>query len=172
MSTATTGNTRRLELSAPVKLTDAHDLSEFRSGVASIDDFLVKRAWKSQLTKMSVTYVTCFKDTNVVAGYYTLSNGSTLREDVVPAKNQRNSPGVHPVTILGRLGISQIAQGQGFAKNLVKDAIKRSMAASDIVGSSAVVVHPLTSELVEFYRKFGFVECYTLTPVSMMLSLI
>ncbi|MGI3744887.1 MAG: GNAT family N-acetyltransferase [Janthinobacterium lividum] len=159
-------------LSAPEKLTEQHDLTEFESGDTPTTEWLKKRALIAQLQKLAIVYVVCFRGTNKVAGFYTLSNGSVARADIFPKKLQRNSPDIHPVTILGRMGITLAAQGQGYAVDLLQDALSRAIIASETVASSAVVVHPLTERLAQFYAKHaGFQRNPDLSPLTMMLSL-
>lgn len=161
-----------MELRAPEKLNDEHILDEFDSGVTSINDYLQRQARKAQAAKQAVVYVICRKDTPVVMGYYTLSSGSIARENVVPKSRQRNSPSVHPVTLLGRMGITLEAQGQGFAIDLLQDAIERAISASNTIGSTAIIVHPLNERLSDFYTKYaGFIPCPELSPVTLMLPL-
>jgi hypothetical protein len=170
--TETDVQTKPVELSKPEKLNKFHDYTEFDCGESSINDYLHKTARKAQENKLAVVYVTCFAGTNRVAGYFTLSNGSIVREHVVPKGLQRNSPNAHPVTILGRMGVTGAAQGYGFAVDLLQDAIRRCIIASEAVATSAVVVHPLTDELADFYAKHaGFQRCPDLSPLTMMLSL-
>lgn len=173
MSSRTTGTTNPVALSAPVKLNESHDLSNFDCGESSINDFLHKKARRAQEKKHAIVYVSCFAGTNTAAAYYTLSGGSIARENVTPASRQRNSPTAHPVTILGRMGVTIEAQGHGYATDILQDAITRCIAASSEVASSAVIVHPLTDELADFYkRKAGFQPCPDLSPLTMMLSLV
>ena len=161
-----------LELTKPEKLNKLHDVSGFDCGESSINEFLHKNAWIAQMEKMSVTFVSCVKGTNKVASYYTLSSGSIARQSVVPKRLQRNSPSAHPATILGRMGITIAAQGYGFSEFLLQDAIGRVMAASEVVATSAILVHPLNERLAKFYAdKAGFVRCPDLSPLTMMLSL-
>ncbi|MGY2181449.1 hypothetical protein [Pseudomonas agarici] len=172
MPTETDVQTSPVELSRPEKLNKLHDFTEFDCGESSINDYLHKTARKAQDHKQAVVYVTCFAGTNRVAGFYTLSAGSVAREHVVPKSHQRNSPSAHPVTILGRMGVSIAAQGYGYAVDLLQDAIRRCMIASDSVGTSAVLVHPLDDKLAEFYAKHaGFQRCPELSPLTMLLSL-
>lgn len=160
-----------LELSAPEKLNDLHDVSTFDCGEDSINEYLHKNARKAQERKHAVVYVSCFAGTRVVAAYYTLSNGSVARENVLKSL-QRNSPALHPVTILGRMGVTKTAQGNMFSVDLLQDALARCIEASSAVGSSAVIVHPLTDKLAKFYEKYaGFTPCPQLSPLTMMLSL-
>lgn len=161
-----------MALSAPEQLTEKHDVSEFESGQPLIDEYLKKRAFVAQIQKLAIVYVVCFHGTNKVAGYYTLSNGSLPRAGIVPKKLQRNTPDIHPVTILGRMGITLAAQGQGYAVDLLHDAMMRVVIASETVASSAVVVHPLTERLEQFYAKHaGFQRSPDLSPMTMMVSL-
>ena len=161
-----------MALSAPEQLTEKHDVSEFESGQPLIDEYLKKRALVAQLQKLAIVYVVCFHGKNKVAGYYTLSNGSLPRAGIVPKKLQRNTPDIHPVTILGRMGITLAAQGQGYAVDLLHDAMMRAVIASETVASSAVVVHPLTERLEQFYAKHaGFQRSPDLSPMTMMVSL-
>ncbi len=173
MFTPTDGPKNEVALSSPERLNNTHDLSTFDCGEFSINEYLHDKARQAQDKKHAVVYVSCFSGTNKVAAYYTLSGGSVDRSHVVPKKHQRNSPNNHPVTILGRMGITLEAQGQGYATDLLQDAIARSISASQVIASSAVIVHPLTEELAGFYaRKAGFQPCPDLSPLTMMLPLL
>lgn len=172
MPAPTSRKAQTVELRAPERLNSEHILDQFDSGEPSINDYLQRQAHKAQAAKQAVVYVVCRKDTSVVVGFYTLSSGSIARENVVPKSHQRNSPSVHPVTLLGRMGITQAAQGQGFAIDLLQDAIERAISASNTIGSSAVIVHPLNERLSSFYIKYaGFVACPELSPITLMLPL-
>lgn len=172
MLNSTAQPAQALELTAPVKLNDQHILDQFDSGNASIDNYLQKMARKAQAAKHSAVYVSCFKGTLIVAGYYTLSNGSTERNNVVPKSRQRNSPSDYPVTLLGRMGVTRTAQGNGFGADLLQDAVERAITASGTVGSSAIVVHPLNERLASFYSKHaGFIPCPQISPITLMLSM-
>lgn len=172
MPTETHVQTRSVELSKPVKLSEIHDFTGFDCGERSINEYLHKQATKAQQEKLAVVYVTCFKGTCQVAGFYTLSSGSIARQSVLPRRLQRNTPTSHPATILGRMGVTLVAQGYGFAEGLLQDAIFRVMASMEVVASSAILVHSLDEALADFYaRKAGFVRCPDLSPLTMMLSL-
>lgn len=172
MSSPTSRTSKTVELSAPERLNDRHLFEGFDSGDPSINDYLLKQARKAQAAKHAVVYVCRRKGTQTVAAYYTLSSGSVARANVVPKNHQRNSPSVHPVTLLGRMGITLEAQGQGFAIDLLQDAIERVISASQSIGSSALIVHPLNERLSNFYIKYaGFIPCPGITPITLMLPL-
>ncbi|PZW86282.1 acetyltransferase (GNAT) family protein [Pseudomonas sp. 2848] len=172
MREETAGKTKALELTAPRKLEAFHLLDQFESGEASIDAYLRNQALKAQLAKHAVVYVTCFKGTSLVAGYYTLSNGSVARAHGATAGLRRNAPSDLPIVLLGRMGVTRQAAGQGVATDLLQDAIERALFASESVGCLAMVVHPLNERLEQFYAtKAGFKSCPDLSPKTMMLAL-
>ncbi|WP_204354276.1 hypothetical protein [Pseudomonas putida] len=172
MSSPTSRTPKTMELSAPEKLNDQHIFDGFDSGEPSINQYLLRQARKAQTAKQAVVYVCCRKGTQIVAAYYTLSSGSVARASVVPKSHQRNSPNVHPVTLLGRMGVTLEAQGQGYAIDLLQDAIERVISASESIGSSALIVHPLNERLSNFYSKYaGFIPCPGITPITLMLPL-
>jgi GNAT superfamily N-acetyltransferase len=169
MPEATARKAKSLGLSAPEKLNETHDFSAFECGEVSIDAY-VKRAHKAQSAKDAIVYVTCRKGSSQVLGFYTLTNGSVMR-DIAPKKLQRNAPNQCPVTILGRLGVDRTIQGHGVASALLQDAIERSIAVSEAVGSRAILVHALDQRLADFYKKHaGFSES-SVSPLTLMLSL-
>lgn len=169
MSAPTAGKAASLELTAPQKLNDAHDLGTFDCGEVSINEYLVKKAMKAQSARTATVFVTCIKGSQTVVGYYTLSSATIMRSHVVPRKAQRNSPDQHPITILGRMGVCKTVQGIGLSLDLLRDAVIRALTASNEVASTALVVHPLNDRLVTFYEKAGFIRCPQLSPITMML---
>lgn len=170
MSNSTTEQTQTLGLSAPEKLQEHHDFSQFDCNEESINAF-AKRAHKQAKLKNSVVYVICEKGTHLVKGYYTLSNGSVIRSDT-PKNMQRSSPNEIPVIILGRLGVDKSYQGKGVGLDLLKDAIERSIQASKITAARAILVHALNQNLANFYKKYaGFIEGSTISPFTLFLAL-
>ncbi len=58
--------------------------------------------------------------------------------------------------ILGRLAVDKTEQGQGLGQGLLKDALLRTLQASEIAGLRAVLVHAKHEKTKQFYLKFGF----------------
>lgn len=169
MANEITSKTETLGLSAPEKMNHEHDFSQFDCGEESINEF-VKTIRKQVEYRNSVVYVICDIGTKIVRGFYTLSNGSVNRDE--PPKNMtRYSTKDIPVTLLGRLGVDKTIQGHGVGADLLRDAVERAIAASQVVASRALLVHALDERVAAFYKgQAGFKES-PISPVTLFLSL-
>jgi predicted N-acetyltransferase YhbS len=94
-------------------------------------------------------------DGSTVAGYYSLTMGSVLREQA-PKPLTRNMPPQIPVVILGRLAVDQRYHGRKIGPALLRNALQRSLAASTEVAARAILVHAIDLEVVSFYTQYGF----------------
>jgi GNAT superfamily N-acetyltransferase len=129
------------------------DASTFDSGEPGLDDYLRNRALHNHEQGASRCFVTCRADR--IVGYYALASASIEHRDVA-GKIRRNMPDPVPVILLSRLAVDRKEQGSGLGKNLLRDAIARSVAAAEIVGVRALLVHALHDEARAFYRHFDF----------------
>lgn len=141
------------QYSLPRPITEDDDTSGFDSGERSLDDYLRKRAWANHVQGASRCFVTC-RDSRVV-GYYALASASIQQQDVA-GKVRRNMPDPVPVILLSRLAVDRDEQGSGLGKNLLRDAILRSVEASEIIGVRALLVHALNDTARAFYAHFNF----------------
>ncbi|MCK9250909.1 MAG: GNAT family N-acetyltransferase [Solirubrobacteraceae bacterium] len=92
-----------------------------------------------------------------IAGYYTLVVGHVEHDAATPHVAAGLSARFPvPVCIIARLAIDNTAQGRGLGAGLVLDALQRVLAASELVGIRAVVVHALHDRAAHFYTQFGF----------------
>lgn len=139
--------------SQPRPIHDDDDASTFDSGEPSLDDYLRNRALRNHEQGASRCFVTCRADR--VVGYYALASASIEHREVA-GKIRRNMPDPVPVILLSRLAVDRTEQGSGLGKNLLRDAIARSVAAAEIVGVRALLVHALHDEARAFYRHFDF----------------
>ena len=142
-------------LDAPVLLTEAHDYSGFDSGEPVLDEWLRRRAWSNQQTAASRTYVVCPVGSHRIVGYFALSMGQILAQDVAGAM-RRNMPNAIPAGTLGRLAIERAWQGQGLGRALLADVVRRSLRASSEVSARLVIVHAISPASEAFYRCHGF----------------
>jgi GNAT superfamily N-acetyltransferase len=69
-----------------------------------------------------------------------------------------------------RLAIALDCQGRGLGKALLKDAILKTIAASEIAGIRALVVHAIDDAAASFYRRYGFVPS-PLNPRALLLPI-
>jgi GNAT superfamily N-acetyltransferase len=153
-------------LSAPEKLSTAHDLSQFQCGEPELDDWLKRRALHNEESGASRSYVVCIG--RQVVGYYALSAGAAAHRDA-PGRVKRNMPNPVPVMVIGRLAIDLKFQGRGIGTALLKDAVLRTVQAAEIAGIRAILVHAISESAKRFYQKLGFMESPT-NPMTMMIT--
>ena len=102
-----------MTITPPEPLSDRHQIGEFASGVASLDDWLKRRASKNQAADASRTFVAC--DAVKVVGYYALASGG-VETAAAPGRFRRNMPEPIPVVVLGRLAVSHSHKGNGLGR--------------------------------------------------------
>ncbi|MBX3328243.1 MAG: GNAT family N-acetyltransferase [Nitrospira sp.] len=153
-------------IDAPHKLSSAHDLSQFTCGEPTLDDWLRRRAVLNEASGSSRTYAVAI-DRRVV-GYYALANGAVTHAEA-PGRIKRNMPDPVPVIVLGRLAVDQSFQGQGIGTGLLRDAVLRTVQASEIAGIRAILVHALSEIAKGFYEQHGFVAS-PVDPLSLMIT--
>lgn len=142
-------------------LNAGHDRSAFSCGEGSLDEFLKKYATQNAKTGIAKTFVATRPPdppgTHVI-GYYSISSGH-VEFDVIPDDLNRRLPRYPiPIVHLGRLAVDESMQGQGLGEYLLIDAMRRIVAASDVVGIHAIEVKALHDRAKSFYLKYGFCE--------------
>ena len=152
-------------LSAPARLAPEHDLSRFDCGSPPLNDWLKRQARTSE-GRTARTYVVC--DASAVVGYHCIAAGSVERR-AAPRKLKQNAPDPIPVAILGRLAVDLHWRGQGLGTDLLHDAFRRIVAASETIGFGAVLVHAIDDEARAFY--LGRAEFLEYPPDSRILFL-
>jgi GNAT superfamily N-acetyltransferase len=129
----------------PEPLTVEHVLSGFDCGVASLDDWLRRRALQNQASGASRTQV---------VAYYALA-ASAVTPDAAPGRFRRNMPDPIPVVVLARLAITRDHQGRGLGRALFQDAANRVIHAADAIGIRGLLVHAISEEARAFYVRLG-----------------
>lgn len=157
-----------MKYTPPEPIKPTHDVETFDCGQPSLNDWLRKRALENEATGASRTYVVCCE--NKVVGYYSLAKGSVIHAEA-PGKIRRNMPDPIPVMVLARLAVDINHKGKGIGKGLVKDAMMRTLQASEIAGIRAILVHALDEEAKRFYvDKCGFIPS-PIHPLTLMVRL-
>jgi ribosomal protein S18 acetylase RimI-like enzyme len=146
-----------LPYAAPVPITAEHRLDRFESGKPPLDDWLRAHALDNE-DKASRSYVvtaTAGEDAGHVVAYYTLAYGSVVRTEA-PKKIRQGLPNPVPVMVLGRLAVDRRHAGRGIGPALLREAMQRTVQASEIAGLRALIVHAIDDDAVGFYAKYGF----------------
>ena len=137
----------------PEPLGQRHDISQFDSGVPGLDAWLRSKARLNQAKGGARSYVVC--DGDRVIGFYSLA-ASAVERRRLSSRVGRNMPEPVPVILLGQLAVDTRCQGKGLGVGLLADAARRSLAAADVIGARAIVVHALDVRAKSFYERFGF----------------
>lgn len=138
------------------RLGDHHHLDDFICGVKALDDWLKNHALENQRRDLSRTFVLVDEFSHEVVGYYSLTMGQVVRSEL-PRAYSRGLPDL-PIgmVLLGRLAISEAAQGQGHGRDLLVDAILQAVRAGAHAAARFIAVDPIDEGARTFYRRFGF----------------
>ncbi|KMV18288.1 GCN5 family acetyltransferase [Mycolicibacterium conceptionense] len=139
--------------SAPRPISEHDVVADFDSGEPTLDQYLRGRALANHVEGASRCFVTR-RDGRVV-GFYALASAAVERAST-PGRVRRNMPDPVPVILLSRLAIDRKEQGQGLGAALLRDAIARAVAAAEIIGVRALLVHALHEQARAFYAHFDF----------------
>lgn len=156
-----------MSLAAPEPLAAHHRLEEFDCGVASLDDWLKRRALSNQVSGASRTFVLC--DDGRVVGYYALAS-SAISAQAAPGRFRRNMPDPIPVVVLRRLALARSHQKAGLGRALFQDAARRVLNAADAIGIRGMIVHALSEEAKAFNLRLGL-EPSPFEPMTLMVTL-
>ncbi len=154
-------------LTAPAPLAEHHQIDQFDCGVASLNDWLRRRARANQAAGASRTYVVC--DGAEVIAYYALASGS-VDAAAATGRFRRNMPEPIPVAILGRLAVARAFEGRGLGRALMRDAAGRLATAADVIGIRGLVVHAISEDARAFYLAIGL-DPSPIDPMMLMMSL-
>lgn len=72
------------------------------------------------------------------------------------AKLRRGMPEQVPLLLIGRLAIDSDSQGMGLGTDLLADALRRCVAASDIAAARGIIAHAIDADAVRYYERHGF----------------
>lgn len=132
-----------------------HDLSAFRSGEPSLDDWLREQAAGAQDRRVARTFVWVEGAGNLMVGYYSLTGHRIVRDDL-PRSVGHGSPAEIPAVLLARLALDVRHQGGGRGGALLADALQRIVIATQTVAARFVVVDALHEKAAGFYEHHGF----------------
>jgi len=137
------------------RIEEDHVLDRFDSGKPPLDRWLRGSALEQTRRRLSSTFVWCDTDRQVV-GFFTLS-AHALARDRLPSRVGRGGPAMVPAILLARLALDRSLHGSGLGAELLVDALRRSLAATEAgPGARLVVVDALDAEAQKFYEHVGF----------------
>ena len=155
-------------LGPPEPLASRHDISQFSSGVPTLDAWLRGKARLNEARGGARTYVAC--DGDRVAGFYSLAASSVERRRV-PSRVGRNMPDPIPVILLGQLAVDEAYRDRRLGSDLLVDAARRSLSAAGAVGARAVIVQAVDERARAFYERFGFRPFSEREPLMLVLRM-
>ena len=135
-----------------------HVRRAFSCGQPDLDRYLKQQARQDAQRRVAATFVALERGQAVVVGYYSLSATGVSLRDLPPQVAARlpRYP-LLPATLLGRLAVDRNHQGRKLGEFLLVDALQRSLAQSDEVGSMAVIVEAIDDRARSFYEHFQFI---------------
>jgi predicted N-acetyltransferase YhbS len=142
------------EVFGPEPLGPEHDADGFDCGVASLNDYLTRRALADRRADKSQTLV-IVRDERV-CGYFALAAASIEPADATARAARGQGAQPIPAILLARLAVDVRCQGHGIGGALLVEALARSAAAADLIGARVVLVNAASPEAKQFYLKFGF----------------
>jgi len=155
-----------ITLSQPGLLKDGLILDNFDCGNFALNTWLKRYAMQNQRANSARTFVIC--NAEIVVGYYSLAVGSIEHE----LANKRTKKGLArhaiAVMILARLAVDLVYQGKKIGCGLLKDAVFRTLQASEHAGIRAIFAHAKDEKARNFYEYFGF-EPSPIDPLKLML---
>jgi GNAT superfamily N-acetyltransferase len=155
------------DISSPQRLAAEHDVSTFECGVPELDDWLKRQAYRNEVSGASRTFVVTAGGR--VGGYYALANGAVSHQRAT-GRVRRNMPEPIPVMVLGRLAVDREFQGKGLGSALLRDALLRTLQASEFAGIRALLLHAVSDSAKRFYLHHGFAES-PVDPMTLMITL-
>ena len=139
---------------APQALDAGHPLDGFDCGRPALNEWLVRHARQAHANGSARTYVVV--DDERIAGYFSLSVGQIDSEEAPDRVRKEMGNYPIPVVILARLAVSLAHQGRGIGVGMLQEAIRRTLAISDLAGVRALLTHPIDEAAERFYVRFGF----------------
>lgn len=123
-----------------------------------LDEWLAGRARGAEGASARTYVVTPVGAPGTVVGYYCLSAAMAQRAVLPTAKLRKDMPDSVPLVLIGRLAIDGAWQGRGLGSALLIDAVRRSLAASAIIGARAIIAHAIDEQAARFYAAHGFLR--------------
>ncbi|MGX2968655.1 GNAT family N-acetyltransferase [Ursidibacter sp. B-7004-1] len=133
-----------------------HLRKDFDCGNLNLNRFLQQMASQQATKDTARTYVLVEPQNPAeILGFYTLT---MTRLDLVELPEILQKQAKFPLSagLLARLAVDKKHQQKGYAKILLRDALKNLYQASQIIGFPIIVVDAKDG-VIDFYQKYGFI---------------
>jgi ribosomal protein S18 acetylase RimI-like enzyme len=137
-------------------LTDRHDRKGFTCGYPWLDAYLRQHALRNQELGYGRSYVAVPLGASRVEGFYTLSMGSVAFANLPDGLAARVPKYPMPVAHMGCLAVRSDRQGRGLGGLLLIDALRRVVAAAEVIAARAVEVKAIDEKARDWYAGYGF----------------
>lgn len=144
-----------MSFTPPRPLRPDDEIEAFDCGREELNDWLVRRALRSERERDARTYVSCETDGGRVAGYYCLAASAVERATASGALS-RNAPDPIPAVLLGRLAVDREFQGGCLGTSLLHHAVVNATTAAERIGLRALIGDALDDNAAAFYARHGF----------------
>ena len=132
-----------------------HDRNGFDCGVEALNNYL--RVMANQQSSKDNTRTFVLEDDarpELIIGYYTLTM-TTIALDALPTKLQQKHQNADAGGLIARLAVDKRYVKRGFGEWLLIDALKKLLAASELVAFPLIIVDAKDGATA-FYEKLGF----------------
>jgi GNAT superfamily N-acetyltransferase len=136
-----------------------HAVEDFDCGSEPLNRYLQRHALSNHAAGAGRTYV-ALSDTQVIA-YYTLAASQADYADAPERLVKGMARHPIPLMLLARLAVARSWQNKQIGAGILRDAMRRTLAAAEIVGVRAMAVHAKDDAARRFYERFGFMPSPT-----------
>jgi predicted N-acetyltransferase YhbS len=139
----------------PEPISAEHRTEDFDCGQPGLNDWLNRRALKNHVEGYTHVRVTAYE--GQVVGYYGIASATVIAGAMPRNVRGGQPPDPVPAILIGRFAVDRDWQGKGLGQFLFRDALLRCVAAADLIGARAVIIHALDAKAAAFYSRFGFI---------------
>jgi GNAT superfamily N-acetyltransferase len=152
----------------PEPLGPGHVIAGFDCGRSSLNVWLERYARQAATSGSARTYVIIDAHQERVVGYHALTAAALERHGATARviKGMPQDPIL--VVLLARLAVDLSVAGRGLGAGLLRDAMTRTLVASETVGVRAMLVHAIDGDARAFYDRHGL-ESSPTDPLHLMI---
>jgi len=135
-----------------------HERAAFDCGYPILNEYLKRYARQNHNKGIAkaIVAISAFGGLKI-DGYYTVSS-SVIEFESLPESYQRRMPNYPiPAVLIGKLAVDNSVKGRGLGRELLVDALHRTVRASAEIGIFAVRVDAIDLQAKEFYLKHEFI---------------